>query len=71
MKNTINLIEKLDFTPLELGYPNDKLLSETKSRMIPWYDNFFLCYGYQEIKNISLEHDNKRLVFFFNKVRFD
>ena len=65
------VIEKLDFTPLELGYPNDKLLTETKSRIVPWYENYFLCCGYQEIKNISLDHDNKRLVFFFNKVRFD
>ena len=65
------VMEKLEFTPLELGYPNDKLLTETKNRMIPWYNNYFLCYGFQEIKNISLDHDNKRLVFFFNKVRFD
>jgi hypothetical protein len=65
------VIERLDFSPLELKYPNDKLLSETKGRMIHWYDNFFLCYGYQEIKNVSLERDNKRLVFYFNKIRFD
>ena len=65
------VIEKLDFSPIELEYPNDKLLSETKSRMVYWYDNFFLCYGYQEIKNVSLEQNNKRLVFYFNKVRFD
>jgi hypothetical protein len=65
------IIEKLDFTPVELQYPNDKLISETKSMMIPWYDNFFLSYGYQEIKNIALERNNKRLVYYFNKIRFD
>jgi hypothetical protein len=65
------VIEKLDFSPIELKYPNDKLLSETKSRMVHWYGNFFLCYGYQEIKNVSLERNNKRLVFYFNKIRFD
>jgi hypothetical protein len=65
------VVEKLDFSQIELEYPNDKLLSETKSRMVHWYNNFFLCYGYQEIKNVALERNNKRLVFFFNKIRFD
>jgi hypothetical protein len=65
------VIEKLDFSPIELEYKNDKLVSETKSRMIYWYGNFFLCSGYQEIKNVSLERNNKRLVFYFNKVSFD
>jgi hypothetical protein len=65
------VIEKTDFSPVELEYPNDKLVSETKSRILWWYDNFFLCYGYQDIKNVSLERNNKRLVFYFNKVRFD
>jgi hypothetical protein len=66
-----NTIEKLDFSPIELGYPNDKLLKETNNKIIPWYGNFFICYGYQEIKNVSLESNNKRLVFYFNKIRFD
>jgi len=65
------VIEKLDVSPIELEYPNDKLLSETKSRIVHWYGNFFLGYGYQEIKNVSLERNNKRLVFYFNKIRFD
>ena len=65
------VIEKLDFSQIELQYPNDKLLAETKSRMVSWYGNFFLCYGYQEIKNVALERNNKRLVFYFNKIRFD
>ena len=65
------IIEKLDYTLVEMKYPNDKLLSETKSRMVPWYDNFFLCYGYHEIKNVALDRNNKRLVFYFNKIRFE
>ncbi len=65
------VIEKLDFTAVDLAYPNDKLLSETRNSMMPWYGKFFLCYGYQEIKNVSLEQNNKRLVFYFNKISFD
>jgi len=65
------VIEKLDFSPLELSNPEDKLLVESKSGILPWYDNFFLCYGYQEIKNIKSGGNNKRLVFQVTKIAFD
>jgi hypothetical protein len=35
-----------------------------------WYDDYFLCSGYQEIRDISKGNNDKRLVFFCNKVRF-
>jgi hypothetical protein len=66
-----NLVEKLDFSPIELLYPEDKLLSEMKGTLKPWYANYFLSYGYQEIKNSALESNNKRLVFYFAKLRFE
>ncbi len=66
-----SVLEKLSYNPLELLYPEDKLLSESRSRMTEWYDNYYLCFGYQEIRNISLASDNKRLVFFINKVKFN
>jgi len=66
-----NVVEKLDFSPVDLMYSNDKLLAETRNRMEQWYDNYFLCYGYQEIKNIALDKNNKRLVFYLNKIRFE
>ena len=66
-----NVQEKLDFTTIDRLYPDDKILSETKGMLSHWYGNFFLSYGYQEIKNIALETNNKRLVFYFSKLRFD
>jgi hypothetical protein len=65
------VVEKLDFASMEMLYPEDKLLSEAKSRLIPWYANYFISYGYQEIKNIAIESNNKRLVFYFSKLRFE
>ena len=65
------VIEKLDFSILEMSNPEDKMLLETKSGMIPWYDQFFLCYGYQEIKNIKYSENMKRLVFYFTKIAFN
>lgn len=66
-----NVVEKLDFAPIDLMYPGDKLISESRGRLVPWYANYFLSYGYHEIKNISLESNNKRLVFYFSKLRFE
>jgi hypothetical protein len=66
-----NVVEKIDFSPVDLMYTNDKLLGESRSRMVRWYGNYFLCYGYQEIKNIALDKNNKRLVFYLNKIRFE
>ena len=66
-----NIIEKLDFSTIDRLYPDDKILSETKGMLSHWYGNYFLSYGYQEIKNIALETNNKRLVFYFSKLRFD
>jgi hypothetical protein len=65
------VIEKLDFSNLEMSNPEDKLIAETRSGMIPWYDNYFLCSGYQEIKNINAPANKNRLVFFITKIAFN
>jgi hypothetical protein len=65
------VVEKLDFSAIEQMNQEDKMLSDSKNYMVPWYGPFFLCYGYQEIKNINSSEDKKRLVYYFTKVRFD
>jgi hypothetical protein len=65
------VIEKLDFSAIEQMNEEDKMLSDSKNFMVPWYGPFFLCYGYQEIKNINSSGDKKRLVYYFTKIRFD
>jgi hypothetical protein len=66
-----SVVEKLDYSPLEMIHPEDKMLTETRSGMTSWYDNYFLCWGYEEIKNIANSDNPKRLVFFFCKIAFD
>lgn len=66
-----DVVEKLDFSAMEQMNPEDKMLSDNKNYMVPWYGPFFLCYGYQEIKNINSSENKKRLVYYFTKVRFD
>jgi hypothetical protein len=66
-----NTVEKTDYADLELSLPEDRLVNETKSRMVYWYGNYFICYGFQEIKNLSLTGNATKLVFFCNKVQFE
>lgn len=61
----------LEFSPLELKYPEDRLMAETRSGLLHWYQNYFLCYGFQDIKNISLPSNNRRLVFYLMKVKLE
>jgi hypothetical protein len=65
-----SVIEKTDFSPIDLMYPEDKLVTETKGKVQYWYGNFFIVSGFQEIKNIAREAGNKRLVFYFSKLQF-
>jgi hypothetical protein len=65
------VVEKLDFSTLDLMHSGDKLVSENRSGMVHWYDNYFLGYGYQELKNVALLTDNKRMVFYFSKLLFE
>jgi hypothetical protein len=63
-------IEGVDHFPLETTYVNDKIMSDTKSNMEYWYDNYFVAYGFQTIRNNSLSN-SKRTVFYINKVGFE
>ena len=55
---------------LESKYKGDKVMEDLGSRMVHWYGNYFLCYGYQQIKNNRLP-DSKRTIFFFSKLAFN
>ncbi|OQX81828.1 MAG: hypothetical protein B6D61_00150 [Bacteroidetes bacterium 4484_249] len=64
------VVEGVEYYLLESTYVNDKIMKDTKSNMIYWYDNYFIAYGFQIIKNNSLMGNSKRNVFYINKVAF-
>jgi hypothetical protein len=53
--------------PIETTYVNDRVMTDTKSDIIPWYDNYFIAYGFQTIRNNALTN-SRRTVFYMNKV---
>lgn len=69
--NGSKTVEGVNYYPIETTYVNDKVISDTKSDMDYWYDNYFIAYGFETIKNNSLGSDSKRMVFYLNKVGFE
>lgn len=65
-----NPVSSLQNISLESKYKGDKLMEDFGSKMIHWYDNYFICFGYQKIKNNRIS-GGKRTVFYFNKLAFN
>jgi hypothetical protein len=63
------VIEGKQYTKIETNYTNDKLISDYNSDMEYWYGDYFISYGYQNIKNV-MQNKSKRTVFYFNKIAF-
>ena len=55
---------------LESTYKGDKVTEDLGSRMVHWYDNYFISYGYQNIKNNRVS-GGKRTIFYFSKLAFN
>lgn len=54
---------------IELYSEDDRAKSKrSMSSVMHWYDDYFIAYGTQKIKN---KEDGKRNVFFLSKIRFD
>ncbi len=66
-----NVVGDFNYVDIKSKYPKDKVMEDVNSYMVEWYDKYFLCFGYQEIRNNSLPDKNKRSVFYVNKIAFD
>jgi hypothetical protein len=65
---TIADIENLK---IDMLYGNDKVMTNHSANIDYWYNNYYLAYGVQTIKNNSLANRSKRTVFYMNKVSFE
>ncbi len=64
----LEVIDGVDYFPIETSYLKDKVVSDTKSQMEYWYDHYFIAYGFEVIKNNAFVQNSKRMVFYINKV---
>ena len=51
-------------------FTRDKVIEDEDNTLIHWYDDFFLIYGDQVIRNRTMSDNEDRAVFFVNKVAF-
>ena len=71
-KNIFSKDEYSDFpsSRIESNYRTDIITSSSPEELYYWYDNYFIAFGYQQIKNNTLVEKNKRRVFYINKIAY-
>jgi len=57
-------------TPLETKFAKDRVVQDANNRLKPWYGDYYLIYGYQKLRNRSLQDKSLRTVFYINKIAF-
>jgi hypothetical protein len=55
---------------IETAFKKDRVMEDENNKIVHWYDEFYLIYGYQKIRNRALQDKSNRTVFFINKVAF-
>ncbi len=60
-------ISYADIAPLST---RDKIYTDSNSNIVNWYGNYFLVYGYQNIRNSYQNDRNNKNVFYLNKIAF-
>jgi len=66
------VIEKKQSTEIEAKNSRDKVKGDWDSDMEYWYDDYFIAWGYQRIKNKQKgKGKRKRHVFYFTKIEYN
>jgi hypothetical protein len=62
----------IDRNTMKIGtdFPQDKVTQEENSHIVSWYDDVFLIYGYQKLRNRTLEDKSTRNIFYINKIAY-
>ncbi len=55
---------------IETAFRKDRIVEDENNKIVHWYDDYYLIFGYQRIRNRSLQDKSNRTVFFMNKVAF-
>ena len=62
----------LDRSKMKIGtdFPQDRVSKDQNNHIIHWYNDYFLIYGYQKLKNRTLGNQGTRIVFYANKIAY-
>jgi hypothetical protein len=64
-------IEGFTYAELDTSESGDKVVELGDNFMVSWYGNNFLCFGYHTIRNSLKAENEKRTVFYINKIVFE
>ncbi len=56
--------------PLETAFKKDRIVQDENNKLKHWYGDYYLVYGYQKLRNRSMQDKSNRSVFFINKIAF-
>ncbi len=56
--------------PIAAMLTRDRIITDDDNMLIHWYDQYYLMYGEQTIRNRALGNEDERTVFYVNKVAF-
>lgn len=51
-------------------FPQDRISQDENNHIIHWYNDYFLIYGYQKLKNRTHGNQGTRIVFYANKITY-
>ena len=58
-------------TDIETKIPKDRIVQDEYNSISKWYDDYFLIFGYQKIRNRTLGDQNIRTAFYVNKIAYN
>jgi len=65
--STIEAVSQSDIAPLS---PRDRVFNDANSNIEPWYNNYFVVYGYQNIRNSYVSGRSNKNVFYISKLAY-
>ncbi len=72
VSQTIEGPSYIDRSKMKIGtnFPSDRITQDENNRILRWYDDYFLIYGYQKVKNRTLDDQSTRMIFYANKIAY-
>jgi hypothetical protein len=72
ISQTIEGPADIDRSEMKIGtdFPQDRVTQDENNRIIRWYDDYFLIYGYQKVKNRTMGEQSTRVIFYANKIAY-
>ncbi len=72
VSQTIEGPADIDKSKMKIGtnFPQDRIAQDENNRIVRWYGDYFLIYGYEKLKNRTLGEQSTRVVFYANKIAY-